>query len=217
MIVTNDVQQGSEEWLNLRKGRATASAASRILTTTGRLSKSRHDYMIELAMECVCDDPHEWTGNKHTDWGNAMEPEARDAFRESSGLRVREVGFCTREDGVIGFSPDGLVYEGDSPVAGLEIKCPSRNNHAKYVRAGELPSIYKMQIHWSLAASGLSRWYFMSYFPGLNPLVLTIEADDFTEIVRQTQDAFIIEYAAEREAVLNAILPSRKDREESII
>ncbi len=227
MIIAENVEQGSEEWLNLRKGRATASEAKNILTSTGAVSKSRVGYMRKLARECVCDDPLVFMGNKHTEWGHEHEHDARVLFTKQTGLNVQEVGFCTREDKIIGFSPDGLGLTGDLTEGGIyipqdgdfgyETKCPGVDKHVAYVMEGKLPTEYKVQVHWSLAASGLKVWYFMSYFPGLNPLILKIEADGFTEKVKAAQDQFLIEYAPERERVLDAILPSRKQEEESII
>ena len=216
MIINENLEQGSEAWLEMRKGRATASEASKIITPTGKVSSSRVKYMRKLARECVCNDPLEWFGNKHTDWGNEHEPAARNLFAEITEMDVREVGFCTREDGIIGFSPDGLIYDGSIPISGLELKCPGPDVHTDYLMEGELPADYKIQVHWSLAASGLSAWYFMSYFPGLNPFILKVEADDFTELVREAQDQFLIDYAPERERVLNAILPSRKVKNQEV-
>lgn len=211
MIVHEHLEQGSEQWLQIRKGRATASEAKSILTPTGKLSSSRIKYMRKLARECACDDPLEWFGNKHTEWGSDHEAEARELFEDTTGLMVHTVGFCTREDGVIGFSPDGLIMDSDGNWGqGLEIKCPAPDKHVEYLMEGELPAEYKLQVHWSLAASGLPVWWFMSYFPGLNPFIIRVEADEFTEKVRGAQDQFLIDYAPERERVLDAILPIRK-------
>lgn len=210
MIIHEDLIQGSEEWFQVRKGRATASQAKLVLTPTGKLSASRIKYCWKLAAECVVDDPMEFMGNKFTEWGNDHEPEARSLFEESRGINVHEVGFCTREDGVIGFSPDGLIKDNDGIngkwAGGLEIKCPSRDKHVEYVMSGGLPDEYKLQVHWSLAASGLNYWWFMSYFPGLNPFIIMVERDSFTETVKQAQDDFLIDYARERSLVLSQIM-----------
>lgn len=212
MIVHEHLRQGSEEWLDIRKGRATASEAKSILTPTGKESDSRLKYMRKLARECACDNPLEWFGNKYTEWGNEHEQEARELFEDKTGLMVHTVGFCTREDGIIGFSPDGLIMDSDGAwKQGLEIKCPAPDTHVEYLLEGELPAEYKLQVHWSLAASGLQAWYFMSYFPGLNPFIIRVETDEFTQKVKDAQDDFIIDYAPERERVLNAILPNRKE------
>jgi putative phage-type endonuclease len=208
--------QGSEEWLKIRKGRATASEASKILTPTGKPSAQSITYMRKLARETFMDDPQEWTGNKFTDWGNEQEPHARAAFAARTGWEVAEVGFCQRADGApIGCSPDGLVVAGDKYTAGLEIKCPQVDTHVNYVMEGVLPDAYKLQLHWSMAVTGLKTWHFMSYFPELEPLLLTVQWDDFTDKVRAAQDDFVRSYAAELTAVRAKLLPQQPT--ESII
>lgn len=208
MIVFDSLIQGSEAWFQARKGRATASQAKKILTPTGKLSASRLGYMRSLAAECVVDDPLEWEGNKYTDWGNVHEPEARGLFEEYRKLKVEEVGFCVRTDNIIGCSPDGLIVDSDGNyLEGLEIKCPSRDKHVEYIMEGVLPSEYKLQVHWSMATTGLKGWWFMSYFPGLNPFLTWVEPDSFTDKVKTAMDDFIIEYAEERKRVLDKILP----------
>jgi putative phage-type endonuclease len=201
--------QGSEEWLKIRKGRATASEASKILTPTGKPSAQSISYMRKLARETFMDDPLEWTGNKHTDWGNEQEPHARAAFTARTGLEVIEVGFCQRFDRApIGCSPDGLVLASDGIItAGLEIKCPQVDTHVKYVMEGVLPDTYKLQLHWSMAVTGLKIWHFMSYFPELVPLILTVQWDSFTDKVLAAQDDFVRAYAAELTAVRAKLLP----------
>ena len=206
MIVLESVEQGSEQWLNMRKGKPTASEAKKIMTPKGALSKSRLAYMRKLCAECVIDDPMEFMGTKYTDWGQENEPLARAAFTDETGLSVSEVAFCTREDGVIGFSPDGLIKGDDGEwIAGLEIKCPSRDKHVEYLLDGVLPDDHKLQVHWSLAASGLDTWHFVSFFPGLQTFMIEVPRDSFTETVSQAQDDFLIEYAATRPAMIAAI------------
>lgn len=219
MIVSEKIEQQSEEWFNLRKGRATASEFSKILTATGRISKQSIGYMRKLARECVCDDPMVFMGNKHTEWGNEQEPVARAFFEEQMGIPVTEVGFVGRGDGApVGCSPDGLIADAEGNwLGGLEIKCPQVDTHVDYLLEGELPSAYKLQVHGSMAVTGLPYWYFMSFFPDLNPLIIKVERDSFTEKVSEALDQFVIDYAEERERVLAAILPSSKPELESII
>ena len=215
MKIHDKVEQGTEEWLQLRKGRATASEFSKILTPGGKMSKSAVGYMRKLARECVVDDPMAFEGNKFTDWGNKHEPEARDLFRQVMDLDVVEVGFCTRHDLLVGCSPDGLIHDGDGTwIGGLEIKCPTVDKHVDYKMEGILPDEYKMQVHGSMAVTGLPWWYFMSYFPGLEPLIIKVERNEFTESVSDALDQFVIDYKAERERVFDAILPSRQRTQE---
>ena len=209
MIVSESMEQLSEEWFLARKGRATASQFSKIFTPTGRVSKSSVSYMRKLARECVCEDPMEFQGNKHTDWGNDNEADARELFEKTMGLEVHEVGFCSPDNGApYGFSPDGLIKDADGEYyEGLEIKAPGVDKHVEYLLNGELPNEYKMQVHGSLAISGFNHWHFMSYFPNLTPLIIKIERDEFTDKLASALDDFVVDYAKERERVIEAILP----------
>lgn len=208
MIINAKLQQGSEEWFALRKGRATASRFKDILTPTGKKSASAIKYMRELARECAVDNPLEFIGNKYTDWGNTYEIEALNLFREETGLDARQVGFITRDDLVVGCSPDGLIYDDDDqPFTGLEIKCPQPDKHVDHLLGGELPSDYKLQVHGSMVVTGFASWWFMSYFPGLKPFIIEVKRDEFTAKVQAALDQFVIDYAAERQRVLAAILP----------
>ena len=206
-MIVIDVDQGSEQWLNARKGRATASEFNKILTPLGKMSSQSVGYMRKLARECVCDDPLEFSGNKYMDWGTEHEDEARKVYQELTGNVVKEVGFCCRDDRVVGCSPDGLIIdESGEYIGGLEIKCPSVDKHIEYLMEGVLPKDYKIQVHGSMAVTGLPWWDFMSYFPGLNPLIIRVERDSFTESVYRSLDNFVIEYSLEREKVLKKII-----------
>jgi hypothetical protein len=211
MKVYEDIIQLSNEWFDLKKGTVSASSMDKIVTPTGKKStgKAVTAYMRKLARECVLSDPQEFTGNKHTEWGIMYESLAREKFTEETGIVVHEVGFCNREDGApVGCSPDGLIKIGDIWVQGIEIKCPSVDVHVGYVMDGILPAAHKVQVHGSMAVTGLNHWWFMSYFPGLNPLITRVDRDEFTELVSGALDDFIIEYKAERELVLKAITPT---------
>jgi putative phage-type endonuclease len=209
MKVFESMIQGSEEWFDARKGVATASEFGKILTPTGRLSKSSTAYMRKLTRECIIDDPMTFLGNDYTEWGNEYEKHARKEFEEVKGEKVHEVGFCISDrNNVVGCSPDGLIKDMfEKWTEGLEIKCPSVDKHVQYLMEGELPGAYKMQVHGSMAVTGLNAWWFMSYFPGLRPLIIRVERDEFTNKLDAVLDEFVIEYAKVREEVLKAILP----------
>ena len=198
MKVFPHVLQGSEEWLAMRKGRPTASNFDKIITAAkGDLSKQRFDYMATLISECFCPEFVTWAGNFATDRGNELEPEARQAFMDRTGLNVVQVGFCTQDNGVVGCSPDALIVNdtGDY-IAGVELKCPFPATHVKYVADGVLPDDYKQQVHGSMAVTGLNEWHFWSYFPGMRPFHLKIERDDYTVKVESALEQFMIEYGA---------------------
>lgn len=220
MKIWPNLTQGTEEWFRVRCGRPTASNFSRIITAGGKDSGQWYDYVVELCAECIKPDDIGFTGNRHTDRGNELEPEARAEFSRLMGLDVEQVGFVTRQDGIVGCSPDGLILsrpkeDGDGPeslakcaMAGLELKCPLAKNHAGYLLEGKLPDQYRAQVHGSMAVTGLRWWYFMSYCPGLAPFILRVERDEFTEKLSDALDRFLIYYAAKRGEIMPKLLGS---------
>ena len=206
MIVHDDIKQGSEAWEKVRLGRATASQASNILTPTGKLSASRVKYAQQIARECYVDDPYKFMGNADTDRGHENEGPARELFQSMMGYQVNEVGFVTRDDKIIGCSPDGLIMdENGEYTMGLEIKSPRIDEHVDYLMQGVLPKKYKIQVHWSMAVTGIKTWWFVSYSSGVNPLIVKVKADEFTDIVSRAQDDFIPEYREVAKQVKEAL------------
>lgn len=204
MKIWDGLEQRSEAWFRARAGRPTASAFSNIVTPTGRDSSKWDDYATELSVQCLMPTvPVDgFMGNHHTDRGNELEPVARKAFADATGKDVREVGFCVREDGVVGASPDGLIYEAGEPVAGLEIKCPVPVGHGKTVASGKPPEKYLPQIHGGMAVTGLDSWWFVSYCEGLKLFSVEVKRDAFTEKISHALDRFLVFYADHRAKLL---------------
>lgn len=57
------------------------------------------------------------------------------------------------------------------------------------------------------AITGIQTWYFMSYFPGLKPLILPVHWDEYTDKIKDAALAFAAEYEQEMPKILNAIRP----------
>lgn len=189
--------QYSPEWWEVRRGVPTASNFGRILTAKTMKPSSQADaYICELIGDrCSLNPPFFTERNGHTVAmrnGINCEPEARDWYQFDTGLEVRQVGFISTEDGRFGFSPDGIV--GDE--GGLELKCPELKTHAGYLINGGLPTEYKAQCHGPLALAMIDStmpfkwWDFMSYAPGLEPLRIRVEPNDFTAKLAEALEKF---------------------------
>ena len=194
-MIIHDMEQYSEEWWNARKGIPTASCADKILTPTGKLSTQSRGYINELIADSLGygDEPRE-----PTDWmirGLELEPEARAFYEFETNSNVQEVGFITNDDGTAGCSPDGLLIG----EVGWEVKCPKASNHIGYLLDGGLPNYYAPQVHFSMAVSGLKHWVFISYFPGLDPLIVGVEWNDYTDKVSAALTEFINTLKATRD------------------
>lgn len=120
--------------------------------------------------------------------GKELEPIAREAYENATGWKVTEVGFISHDCDGFGNSPDGLIKgedgENDEQWShGLEIKCPVAKTMMRWLDAGTLPDEHRLQVHASLAASGLQRWDFWAWHPELIPLHVVVERDEFTDEV----------------------------------
>lgn len=165
-------EQLSPEWFAARAGVPSASCFDKIVTTKGEPSKQRTKYMYQLAGERI-------TGKKEDTYTNAimqrgvdMEAEARDMFTLVTDLDVEEVGLCKSHHGY-SCSPDGLIDGG-----GLEIKCPTLSVHVEYLLKGKLPTTYFQQVQGSMLVTQTSWWYFMSYYPGMKPLIIKVDRNN---------------------------------------
>jgi hypothetical protein len=106
-----DVEQNSPEWFAARRGLPTASCFDQIVTAQrGDLAAAHERYINQLIDELVRpDSAPSFTGNRHTERGKLLEPEARRAYAFVSGHAVQTVGLVLRDDGRVGCSPDALV------------------------------------------------------------------------------------------------------------
>lgn len=198
-MITLDVAQGGERWFKERSIRPTASNFSRIVTSKGVPAgpNTQKRYALELCVARVLPDNQikRFMGNEHTDRGKELESEAREEFARIMGVEVEEVGFITTDNGGKGCSPDGMIKINGIWQAGLEIKCPEPTIHAMRLLDGKLPDEHKAQVHGCMDVTGYDFWYYMSYCPGLNPLILRIERDSYTSMLSYEVENFIIYYA----------------------
>jgi hypothetical protein len=216
MKVYPAMEQGSEEWLAIRKGRPTASRFDKILTATGKVSSQSEDYIHELIAECFCPDFTAWFGNAMTERGKETEGEARDAFAAHTGLKLEQVGFVLADDGVCGCSPDSLILGPDGQhVAGLEIKCPAPKTHVSYVLGEGIPAEYRQQVHGSMAVTGLKQWHFWSYFPGMQPFHAVALRDDYTERLAKALADFVADYKKKMAAAIPKLKVTNHDNTEN--
>lgn len=189
------MEQRSEAWFRARAGRLTASNFHRVLTHSGKDSSQWRELAIEMCCSRIRPDEIQWEGNRHTDRGEELEPEAREEFSRIMGLDVEQVGFIVQDNELVGCSPDGMIKINGQYAAGVELKCPLSKNHAIYLLNGVLPDAYKAQVHGSMIVTGLPYWYFMSYCRRLKPLILRVERDSYTDTLQDALERFIIYYA----------------------
>ena len=157
------IQQGTDEWHQLRLGKVTASRVADILAKTkSGPSASRGNYLIELALQRVTKTIEESYQNEAMQWGTQTEPQARVAYEVKTGNFVDQIAFVNHPT-IAGFgcSPDGLV--GNDGL--IEIKCPNSATHWGYIKANEPPNKYVIQMQAQMAATGAKWCDFVSFDP----------------------------------------------------
>jgi len=157
-MIIHDVEQGTPEWLELRKGRVTASHATAIATN----GKGLDTYVLELMSEYYSSGEREYYSNADMDRGNELEELAASAYEMEVGVELEKVGFVEYNE-FVGCSPDRLVGE-DGLV---EIKCPNDKNYFKFLLEGEkaISTDYMAQMQMQMLITGRKWCDMVAYNP----------------------------------------------------
>lgn len=174
-MIIETFKQRSQEWFSARAGIPTASKFSKIVTSTGKRSDQQKAYLLQLAGESILGIPEESYTSYDMGRGTELEPEAVLLYELITGNTVNTVGMCYRDNNKLySCSPDGLI---DGKEKGLEIKCPKLSTHVGYLLGKKLPTDYFQQVHGSMHVTDFPEWDFMSYYPGMPPLIITVYRD----------------------------------------
>lgn len=155
-MITHNIDQKTDEWHEVKKGKMSASHAQAI----GSCGKWLETYIIELMSEYYSSWDRENFTNAHIDRGNELEPLARWMYELETGNKVAEVWFIEYDD-YVWCSPDGLV--GDDWL--LEIKSQSDKVHFELLLDGKIDTKYIRQMQMQMLVTGRQRCDFVSYNP----------------------------------------------------
>lgn len=166
MKIIESMEQGTQEWLELRLGKVTASKFSEVMTNGrgGKPSATAKSYMIKLVAEILRGQPMPFFENDAMRWGTETEPQARAMYELKNDVDVKEVAFVELNE-FVGVSPDGLV--GDEGL--LEIKCPNTETQIKrFIDGVGLPKEYEAQVQGQLWVTGRKWCDFVSFDPRID-------------------------------------------------
>lgn len=196
-MIVHNVTQGSDEWMALRCTIPTASEFGKIITPAkGDLSSQATAYRHLLLACWLKGGPVDEFLSYWMERGTEMEPEARDAYGLQTGNDVEQVGFITRDDGMVGCSPDGLVGEPGC----VEFKCPAPHTHVGYLLKGTLPTQYKPQVQGQLLIAERDWCDFMSYHPDMPPVRIRVNRDEaYIGKLETAMDKFVTQLLEGRE------------------
>lgn len=155
-----DIEQNSDEWFDLRAGKLTGSAFSKIMANFGKaFGEPAKNIAMNLAVERITGRPTDSGSftNSHMERGHDQEPVARMLYEDTTFSSVTNGGFFCHND--VGCSPDGLVD--DDGV--IEIKSVVASTHFKNVSRGSFDPAYKWQLVGNLHYTGREYIDFISY------------------------------------------------------
>ena len=115
-------QRTNPYWRDLRKGKLTASKFGRAY----RASINENLSAIETLKQDIYN-PRDLSHIKPIQWGIEHEAEAIDEYIKETSNIVKPTGLWLFPCGVLGASPDGLVYRHEHdmhPIGIVEVKCP---------------------------------------------------------------------------------------------
>ena len=192
--IYEDLEQGTDEWLEARRGIVTASEVHKLLTSRGAVATNQtaREYIAELAAERITGHVEDVYVSREMELGTLNEPYARDGYAEYKGVQVDEVGFMVREyDGYkLGFSPDGLV----SDEGLIEIKSRKPRIQINTILRDGVPNGNMAQIQMGLLVSGRKWCDYVSYSGGLPLWICRVLPDqhwqkNILEAVEQAEKA----------------------------
>ena len=175
--VYNDVVQGSDAWLEARRGIVTASVVGQLITPT-TIKPANNDKSRALTTLLVAERITGWVDPVYVSddmmRGTLDEPVARAIYAEHYGT-VDEVGFMVREEqwGRLGYSPDGLV--GDDGL--IEIKSRRAKKQLDTILRDEVPAENVAQIQAGLLVSGRKWCDYVSFCGGMPLYVKRVYPD----------------------------------------
>jgi putative phage-type endonuclease len=161
-------EQGTQAWLDDRKGHLTASQAQCIATG----GKGLETYCYSILAEKYSSNTEHYT-NADMERGNELEDIARSNY-EILHSPVTTVGFC-EQDEFVGCSPDGFV----SDDGGIEIKCPNDTNYFKVLVNGEkaIESKYRWQCKMCMLVTGRKWWDLTFFNPNFEKSIIIFRID----------------------------------------
>lgn len=153
------IEQGSQEWLELRDGRITCSNAKTLLYRGKNACLDANRRAVGRLKP---------NGNMYAERGHVVEYEAKNAFNNiigEKGLKILDCTFVTNDDyPMAGYSPDGLVVDmnDDDPCSFIPLEVKAYNDYVergdervfvgKHIKAVEdfknvpLDAVYQMQM-----------------------------------------------------------------------
>jgi len=181
-----DVEQNTQEWLDMRKNHIGASDASIILgvskwkTNDGRIKTPRLLWMEKLGLDTT------ETDNFATRYGKAMEEPARQAYQEMVGDLFESACVKNKKYPYLMVSLDGLNITQDRAV---EIKNCSEEDHL-LAKEGKVPAKYIPQVQMQAMVTELPFVDYFSFHKGEGVIVKVAKDEEYCKMLEKELSKF---------------------------
>ena len=198
IIEVDEIEQGSQEWFQIRLGIPTASNFSIVMASgrDGDESKTRAQYMRVLAGEILIGRPGE--GKIVTaamQRGKDMEQEAREHYLATRFADLRQVGFVRRKlpsGRYFGCSPDGLLGKHKA----LELKSMRPDIMIEALERGSSwVGTHRPQVQGTMLVGDLTEVDLMVFYSGMpiSPTVTVYRDETYCMELRRAIEIFDFE------------------------
>jgi len=155
-----DIEQNTDEWLDLRIAKLTGSGVKIIMANLGKaFGEPAKKLAVSVAREQITGKRSAASSysNAHMERGHEQEPIARSLYEDQYFVDVTNGGFF--DCGNLGCSPDGLVMNDGL----IEIK--SVIDHVQYatIKRGGIDPVYKWQVYFNLMTTEREWIDYVSY------------------------------------------------------
>jgi len=186
-MIYHEVEQGTEAWLALRRGKFSASTFKNLFM--GKTTQGYNDEIMRVVYEKLTGESPESFVNDYMRRGTELEPFAREKYMMETFNDVKLSGFYELNEWV-GCSLDGEIGSDKT----IEIKCPKHTTMINYLLKPEsLYNDYKYQVQGQLWITGRTACDMIAYHPKLKLLIHPVKRDDklIGEIERKVNIAIL--------------------------
>jgi len=187
-MIVHQVEQGSPEWHEVRRGVPSASNFKNILTARGKPSQASRKYALQLAREQLFGLEESTPINLDMQRGRDLEAEAVRSYEFERNQITKVIGWVTDDANTYGCSPDRM---------NLEVKCPRDNNHTKWSEKGCVPSEHFCQVQGCMWVCEEDYWDFFSYSKTLESFWVRAYRDEQWISAMEKQMALFLEQKSE--------------------
>lgn len=190
-MIIHEVEQNTPEWLELRKGKFTASNFGKLFMA--KTTAGYNELINKVVFERLTGELPETYSNEYMQRGHELEPEAIQRYEFETFRKVTRVGFVEINN-FIGCSPDGFV--GNKGM--VQVKVPKYSTLIDYMISNKIPKDYLWQMQGELWICEREWNDFFVYHPSLNPLKIRVNRDEVKIKELESELEIAIETVQER-------------------